>query len=144
MDALFWIKNTKKRRKVFVENRTKKIRERIGPEKWRYCPSELNPADIASRGVKQVNQVASEFRKWITAPKFLCQSRDTWPKDLSNNDGERIIASEQHDIRVNCTYEPNVEVVCLYMTDEVTQKSIKRVRVQPKRIRIDQILPPER
>ena len=37
---------------MFVSNRAKKIAETAGPINitWKYCPSELNPADLGSRG----------------------------------------------------------------------------------------------
>ena len=39
------------RRKLFVENRVKKIRRKLAISNWRLCPSELNPADVTSCGV---------------------------------------------------------------------------------------------
>ena len=52
MVALYWITNPGRGWKVFVSNRVKKIAETAGPVNitWKYCPSELNLADVGSRG----------------------------------------------------------------------------------------------
>ena len=51
MVALYWITNPGRGWKVFVSNRVKKIAETAGPVNitWKYCPSELNLADVGSR-----------------------------------------------------------------------------------------------
>ena len=43
-------------------------------EHWRYCPSELNPGDIASRGAKS-SDIASSDLWWKGAP-FLEEDKD--------------------------------------------------------------------
>ena len=52
MISLWWIRNTDKEYKQFVENRVSEIRRNAPPAQWRYCPTSENPADIASRGIK--------------------------------------------------------------------------------------------
>ena len=46
--ALWWIWGATKEFKQYVENRVIVIRRLVRPECWNYCPSQLNPADIAS------------------------------------------------------------------------------------------------
>ena len=48
--ALHWIRNTEKEYKVWVQNRVTEIRKLTSTETWRYCPTQFNPADVASRG----------------------------------------------------------------------------------------------
>ena len=36
---------------VYVANRVEQIRSMSTPEKWRYVETNLNPADLATRGV---------------------------------------------------------------------------------------------
>ena len=50
--ALWWIYGEAKDFKQFAQNRAKKIRSLVNKELWMYCPSELNPSDIGSRGAK--------------------------------------------------------------------------------------------
>jgi len=48
--TLAWIKG-KKERRVFVQNRVNDIRKKTDPICWHHCPGEMNPADLASRGM---------------------------------------------------------------------------------------------
>ena len=60
MVALYWITNSGRGWKVFVSNRVKKIAETAGPVNitWKYCPLELNLADLGSRGATIVKMRA--------------------------------------------------------------------------------------
>ena len=49
MISLWWIINTDKEYKQFMENRVSEIRRNAPREQWRYCLTSENPADIASR-----------------------------------------------------------------------------------------------
>ena len=49
----------------------------VNPNQWRYVPSNLNPADDATRGLdasKLINQ-----SRWINGPDFLKFEDDLWP-----------------------------------------------------------------
>lgn len=48
--TLDWINGDPNRWKEYVANRVGAIQDIVPPERWRYVPSELNPADCASRG----------------------------------------------------------------------------------------------
>ena len=58
----------------FVLRRVEKILLLSEPTDWRYCPTSLNPADVASRpdGVKK--PVAR--RLWYEGPDFLKQNEN--------------------------------------------------------------------
>ena len=47
--CLAWIRATQKEFKTFVQNRLLEIRGIVTPDKWNYCPSEENPADLLTR-----------------------------------------------------------------------------------------------
>ena len=49
--SLFWITNTNKRRKQWVENRSKRIRKNVPSVPWRHVPRKINPLDIPMRKV---------------------------------------------------------------------------------------------
>ena len=73
----WWINGESKQFKQFVQNRVQKIRSLWSKEHWRYCPSELNPSDIASRGAKG-SDIASSDLWWKGAP-FVEREEDQWP-----------------------------------------------------------------
>ena len=79
--ALWCVYGDAKEFKQFVQNRAKKIRSLLNKELWMYCPSELNPSDIGSRGAKYSDLLNNEL--WWNGPSFLVQSPEFWPNILS-------------------------------------------------------------
>ena len=65
--ALWWIKRAYKIWKVWVENRVRKIREKVDSSSWRHISGELNPADIATREYRP--KVLPQL--WFHGPEFL-------------------------------------------------------------------------
>ncbi|XP_078364115.1 uncharacterized protein LOC144648427 [Oculina patagonica] len=75
--TLCWIKNAKAW-KPYVQHRVSKIRELSNEANWNFCPGELNPADLPSRGCG--GEQLAQNQSWWNGPKFLRLSRDHWPK----------------------------------------------------------------
>ena len=73
--ALHWIRG-ESRYKQFVSNRVAKIKEKEFIE-WRHVPTELNPADVASRGAYS-HKLGDQ---WYKGPSWLQNSED-WPAKL--------------------------------------------------------------
>ena len=67
--ALHWIRNSEKEYKVWVQNRVTEIRQITSTATWRYCPTQSNPADVASRGALAVQLINDN--KWWHGPNFL-------------------------------------------------------------------------
>ena len=80
MVALDWISNPGKSWKVFVANRVKKIAQVSGEVgiRWKYCPSEINLADLGSRGASLSKMESSEWCKVLQ--RLLNQEK--WPEQL--------------------------------------------------------------
>ncbi|XP_076072041.1 uncharacterized protein LOC143043745 [Mytilus galloprovincialis] len=66
--VLHWLTSTKTLKR-FIANRVKEITELTHPYKWRYCPTDNNPADLLTRGltIEQFDQRAEELKR-------LCES----------------------------------------------------------------------
>ena len=86
VDNIFWtdsttvmkyIRNTTTRFHVFVSNRLAVIHDGSSVGQWRYVPSELNPADLVSRGTNVSNLIESDF--WKQGPRFLLLPSEDWP-----------------------------------------------------------------
>ena len=84
--SIFWTDSTTVLRYVnyetkvyhtFVANRVQAIRNNSEPSQWKYVPSNDNPADLPSRGLKIENFVRN--KQWINGPDFLWQSESNWP-----------------------------------------------------------------
>ena len=74
MVALFWITNPGKAWKVFLANRVRNTAEatsEIGIE-WKYCPTELNLADLGSRGTTIAKM---ERGNWLTGRNWILDKK---------------------------------------------------------------------
>ena len=79
-----WLhKNDKTRFKTFVANRVATIHECSESTQWHYVPSQLKPADIASRGLDASSLV--ENKEWKKGPVFLWQPEQCWPHQPSSH-----------------------------------------------------------
>lgn len=83
MVALYWITNPGKGWKVFVAHRVKKIAETTSPINitWKYCPSDMNLADLGSRGATIAKM---ERGNWFAGPDWLLDERQ-WPQQPKLN-----------------------------------------------------------
>lgn len=68
--VLAWIGSHSSRWKTFVANRISKIQNLSSPTQWHHVPGNLNPADLATRGVTSSTLLTSS---WLCGPKFLHQ-----------------------------------------------------------------------
>ncbi|XP_075151125.1 uncharacterized protein LOC142225233 [Haematobia irritans] len=75
--TLAWISNEPSRWQSFISNRVEKIQRLTHDCIWQHVPSNLNPADLLSRGTN-VNNENKEF--WFQGPKFLKHHQTNWPK----------------------------------------------------------------
>ena len=86
--VLGYISNSAKRFHVYVSNRVFRIRQVSSPDQWHYVPTDLNPADTATR------QSVTDHRLnvWLTGPEltFLDQEKkaETFPLISPGEDKE--------------------------------------------------------
>ena len=82
LDTLHWIKGAHKKWKLFIQNKVEKIRKLTNVNMWRYCPGNLNPADLPSRGTTATD-FYNFFSEWNNGLTFLHQSINAWPMNIS-------------------------------------------------------------
>ncbi|KAL0870369.1 hypothetical protein ABMA27_005379 [Loxostege sticticalis] len=80
---LCWIKTSQNLLKAFVSNRIQEINELTSGHTWRHVPTELNPADLASRGVEPQDLI-QPTNIWWEGPSYLKQDPVEWPQQLNN------------------------------------------------------------
>lgn len=74
---LWWINSANRRYKQYVALRIAEILSFSKPSDWRYVPSALNPADIATKPTDTDN--SDILDKWFNGPAFLREGEDRWP-----------------------------------------------------------------
>lgn len=75
--TLAWICNNSTKLPAFVEHRVKEIQK--SKLDWRYVPTNLNPADCASRGLTPSQLIAHGL--WWHGPEFLLENSKKWPEN---------------------------------------------------------------
>ena len=78
--VLGYINNEARRFHVFVANRVQRIRETTNTANWYHIDTDQNPADHASRGLKEMELISSN---WLNGPKFLWEREIVLPKSKS-------------------------------------------------------------
>jgi hypothetical protein len=97
--VLKYIMNENKRFTVYVGNRVAEIQEKMKLDQWRYCPSELNPSDDASRGLFP-SQLTPDCR-WLNGPAFLNGKESTWP--TTSLEGLEHNCTDEEECQTNAT-----------------------------------------
>ena len=78
--VLHYLKNPSLRLKTFVARRIDAILECSDADQWHHVRTDLNPADVVSRGV----HVAAELPDlWISGPAFLKRPEEEWPVEVT-------------------------------------------------------------
>ncbi|XP_049888028.1 uncharacterized protein LOC126382259 [Pectinophora gossypiella] len=75
--VLGWIKTQPKTLKTFVCNRIQEIRDLTGQHEWRHVPTEFNPADLGTRGLRP--ELLENSDLWWNGPSFLRKPEKDWP-----------------------------------------------------------------
>ena len=99
--VLNWIRSEKTIKKPFINNRVDQINDLVTKDCWEYCPSHLNPADIASRGIP-----CSKLRLnslWFNGPPYLEFEKELWPR-MNNTSAHsedascNVVINNQHSM----------------------------------------------
>lgn len=81
-NVLCWLDSVPARWGVFVANRVSKILTELPDVRWKYVPSEDNPADCATRGISSMK--LKHFRLWWAGPDWL-NNPEIWPKEITKS-----------------------------------------------------------
>lgn len=76
--------------------------------KWRYVPTNVNPADCASRGITPSQLLSHEL--WWHGPQFLLENSEKWPKNKAGGPVKtnESTAPGEADIQIFSTFNmPN-------------------------------------
>ena len=77
--VLYWIREYSKKLKPFVANRVSEIQANTSPDQWRHVPTQMNPADYVTRGVRLSD--LEKLTVWWEGPDYLQKGQEFWPKN---------------------------------------------------------------
>lgn len=95
--TLCWIRAPPAKWKTFIWNRVSQVQKLTGSALWRHIPSELNPADLASRGSLPSKIIKNELR-WQEL-EFL---RHQWDAPFPEQPSCLETLQEARPIKVHC------------------------------------------
>lgn len=115
--VLSWIQEESSNYQVFVSNRISRIQSLTSNMKWLHVPTNMNPADILSRGATPKELSSSDL--WICGPDFLRKNQQYWPaqppvtKDLPEKRKSVLVCSAALvDLSINCKYITSFGKIC--------------------------------
>lgn len=84
--VLRYLRNTSRRFKTFVANRLQLIHDVTTPSQWRHVPTQTNPVDLVSRGIRALGSDWGwqQMQYWFKGPQFLWQDEHCWPEQPSD------------------------------------------------------------
>ena len=108
MNVIWWIRNLSRRFKPFVAHRIAEIHEKTDSSQWFHTPTDVNPADLASRGATASQLVGNQ--QWENGPEYLLGDRGQWPpqpadvpKPTASELRKSVVVSDEHDGMVKQT-----------------------------------------
>ncbi|XP_055701708.1 uncharacterized protein LOC129800984 [Phlebotomus papatasi] len=84
MTVLKWIRNDNRRFKDFVAHRLGEIEENSEVKSWRWVPTKMNVADLATRA--STSDLSPES-VWFRGPSFLKKDSSQWPEEKCSDSG---------------------------------------------------------
>ena len=124
MVVLAWIDQSPHRYRLYVANRLSQTTTMVPPKAWKYVPTKLNPADVATRGA-----TVAELKKhhlWWQGPPWLLKEPIQYPEQPSASIYQKLKDTELRAkeqsvnavVRVECmeekfnSYKKLLRVVC--------------------------------
>jgi hypothetical protein len=80
MNVLWWIRGHSRDFKPFVANRIGEIQRCTSPAQWRYVPTDVNSADLLTRGITALELIEKD--SWWYGPVFLAEPESKWPVNM--------------------------------------------------------------
>ncbi|XP_068224461.1 uncharacterized protein, partial [Palaemon carinicauda] len=101
--VLYYIRAERKRFPVFVANRVRQIRDFSSANQWKYVSTDLNPADIASRGVSSA--ISSDMTRWLEGPDFLNMPASECPAKMHPSSEPQVTEEDLMSLVTTTTSE---------------------------------------
>ncbi|XP_052770823.1 uncharacterized protein LOC128210513 [Mya arenaria] len=92
--VLGYIYNRSRRFYTYVSNRVAQIHDFSRPEQWNHVATDLNPADVATRSISDVDSVHVALQKWLAGPTYLIEEEfsltgpSSFPLELPDEDAD--------------------------------------------------------
>ena len=130
----FWIRGQSCEYKPFVAHRIGEIHDKSNPDQWRYVPTDLNPAELGTRGMTA--RELTESSKWWNGSDFLHCPEAEWPDCKFDKPSREAMTELKSTPRQNNKSSTSYNVVQLSTNErDVQTDKLKEVewRLDPTR-----------
>lgn len=104
--VLSWIKNPELRLDKFISRRVHRILLLSEPDEWNYCPTDSNPADVASRPDSVKKACSRDL--WFQGPEFLREVRQI-PLIENRNFSVNRVSCPQNEIAIESAEDKGLD-----------------------------------
>ncbi|XP_063532051.1 uncharacterized protein LOC134742795 [Cydia strobilella] len=98
---LGWIRDDARNYKPFVSHRLAEIAEKSDRQAWRYVPTDVNPADHATRG-KPTRKIDIDD-DWYKGPPFLRRPEAEWPSQNITEKPSEDLPEKKSNVKAETT-----------------------------------------
>lgn len=119
MIVLGWLASPPTHLKPFVRHRVSEIQSATAGNVWRYVPSKLNPADLASRGVSA--DILSTSKLWWSGPPYLLGDEKQWPDMLDKSEKMNQLPETVHTLHAVTDSQITSQVIKLHNYSNLTK-----------------------
>lgn len=110
--ALSWLKSHPHKWQTFVSNRVSYVQDKIPPDRWFHIKSQLNPADIASRGALPAELINNT--SWWAGPDFLKLPPNLWPvSHVCSLDTQEISKEKRKNVILTVTKPADIQEILI-------------------------------
>merc|ERR1711872_890370 len=96
LTTYYRLQSKDKKQPVFVSNHVNKILLSTKAQEWRWVPTDLNPADVVSRGARPEEE--EKWKLFYGGPAYIREDEDCWPeippKEANGGGGRRAGSSK--------------------------------------------------
>ena len=102
--VLGYVNNRTRRFHTYVSNRVQRIRQSSKPSQWNYIPTDVNPADCATRGILAKDLQSS---MWLAGPSRYSHKESSQIQDfaLVEPDQDKEVRQEVNNLKTDATVQ---------------------------------------
>merc|ERR1711989_243806 len=97
-----------KKQPVFVSNRVNRVLLSTKAQEWRWVPTDLNPADVVSRGARPKEE--EKWKLFYGGPAYIRKDEDCWPEIPPKEATVGVVDAQEAQVGLQVSQEAQVGV----------------------------------
>ena len=106
LTTYYRLQSKDKKQPVFVSNRVNKILLSTKAQEWRWVPTDLNPADVVSRGARPEEE--EKWKLFYGGPAYIREEEDCWPEIPPKEATVGVVDAQEAQVGLQVSQEAQV------------------------------------